>query len=765
MSQVGRIGGQLLDDNLLRAGVDLSVETDLLYLDVSNQKISINQTSPIYDLDVNSDTHSLELTSDNTASIDNIRINTAGIFTTSVGGIDVYIAGSEIFHDRLTTANLVLDGNLISSVNDSNIVFDPNGSGTLELAANTLITGNLAVSGNISMDGDLIGLSRLILGDQILDTVTVNTDFTQDILPGDDLTYTLGWDAGDSSPRRWAQLHSPDWTTITKGGYAGDALHPLSVTISGQTKLDGVNNQIFAQQSNEDVLLNPETGIVYIESLKVGALPLSLSLINTLDNPNAIVSSDNFGNSVAVRGSYAVIGAPRYDGDIGEVHVYNIETNTLLHTIPAPASTQRFGQAVDISDDYVIVGAPHFGIGTGRTYVYSTVTGEQLYELTYVGTGSGTSFGESVSISGNYAIVGHPGRSDLYIEAGYAYIYDLTTGTRIFDIRNPNPYGTRYDDRFGTSVSISGNYAIVSTPYEDELAGTNSGKAYIYKTIIGDWTDTTLLYTLDNPNAFGTEASDQFGYAVAIDGNYAIVSATGEDDAGGTSSGKAYIFNVTTGALVHTLDNPNAYDTSQSDTFGGSVAIDGNYAIVGASGEDDGGTGLGTPGGSGLSSGKAYVFNVTTGALLFTIDNPNVYNTSAGDSFGSSVAISSRYVIVGAYGEDAYSPTNITDSGKSYVYSLLDQSVITNLNNTSLNLAVTGPSYYRFAGDNGMLIPAGTDAERTTSPELGETRWNTDQEYLECFDGSVWTLSTGGGGEVTETIMNDLGNVWTLVLG
>ena len=363
MSQVGRIGGQLLDDNLLRAGVDLSVETDLLYLDVSNQKISINQTSPIYDLDVNLDIHSLELTSDNTASIDNIRINTAGIFTTSVGGIDVYIAGSEIFHDRLTTANLVLDGNLISSVNDSNIVFDPNGSGTLELAANTLITGNLAVSGNISMDGDLIGLSRLILGDQILDTVTVNTDFTQDILPGDDLTYTLGWDAGDSSPRRWAQLHSPDWTTITKGGYAGDALHPLSVTISGQTKLDGVNNQIFAQQSNEDITLNPDTGIVYIERTK--------------------------------------------------------------------------------------------------------------------------------------------------------------------------------------------------------------------------WED----------------------------------------------------------------------------------------------------------------------------------------------------------------------------------------SDITNLNNTSLNLAVTGPSYYRFAGDNGMLIPAGTDAERTTSPELGETRWNTDQEYLECFDGSVWTLSTGGGDEVTETIMNDLGNVWTLVLG
>ena len=62
-----------------------------------------------------------------------------------------------------------------------------------------------------------------------------------------------------------------------------------------------------------------------------------------------------------------------------------------------------------------------------------------------------------------------------------------------------------------------------------------------------------------------------------------------EDDAGGTSSGKAYIFNVTSGALVHTLDNPNAYSTSASDYFGYSVAISGNSAIVGAYGEDDAG--------------------------------------------------------------------------------------------------------------------------------------------------------------------------------
>ena len=111
-------------------------------------------------------------------------------------------------------------------------------------------------------------------------------------------------------------------------------------------------------------------------------------------------------------------------------------------------------------------------------------------------------------------------------------------------------------------------------------------------------------WTLDNPNAYDaydTSAPDNFGYSVAISGNYAIVGAYTENDASGTNSGKAYIFDVTTGQLKWTLDNPNAYGTSASDYFGYSVAISGNYAIVGARNEDDA---------SGSNSGKAYIFEL-----------------------------------------------------------------------------------------------------------------------------------------------------------
>lgn len=264
MSQLGRIGGQVLTDNLLRAGVDLAFETSLLYLDVTNKRINIRNTTPVYDLDVNSNIRTTDLTVDNTLSVQNIRITAPRTITTSVGGIDVYINGSgEIFHDRLITDNLIFDGNLISSSSNSNIVLDPNGSGIVQLLSDTYVTGDVLVSGNINMGGNLKGLGTLTLGDQTIDTVTVNTDFTQSIIPGVDIAYDLG-----TTVKTWADLWSPDWTNISTGAWPGSGLYPLTMTVSDQMFLDGVNNKISGIQSNDDILLTPDTGILYIESTK-----------------------------------------------------------------------------------------------------------------------------------------------------------------------------------------------------------------------------------------------------------------------------------------------------------------------------------------------------------------------------------------------------------------------------------------------------------------------------------------------------------------
>ena len=242
--------------------------------------------------------------------------------------------------------------------------------------------------------------------------------------------------------------------------------------------------------------------------------------------------------------------------------------------------------------------------------------------------------------------------------------------TRILE--NPNAYGTPVGEWFGYASAISGNYGIVGAIYEDASPGTQIGKAYIF-----DVTTGSLLHTLDSPNA---TTNDEFGSSVAISGNYAIVGAWKIDG----FSGKAYIYNVTTGALLHTLNNPDFNVTSSLDRFGYSVDISGNYAIVGAYVEY---------GGSPASafSGVAYIFDVTTGDLLYTLDNPDYTPNASSDYFGDSVAISGNYAVVGAKNEeDAISP-NENNSGKVYIY---DISTFTSNLITTANYVINNPNAY-----------------------------------------------------------------------
>ena len=266
-----------------------------------------------------------------------------------------------------------------------------------------------------------------------------------------------------------------------------------------------------------------------------------------------------------------------------------------------------------------------------------------------VGTSDNDLFGNKIGISDTHAIVGTYFEDDAggATSSGKAYIYNLATGALVHTLDNPNAYSTVNSDYFGISVDIDGNNAIVGAYLEDEAGVTNSGKAYIFNVTTG-----ALVHTLSNPNASGTAATDYFGDGVAISGNYCIVGAWGEDD-GANQSGTAYIFNVTTGALVHTIDNPTQ---DASDQFGRYLDIDGNNAIVGAYLD---GTGVET------SSGKAYIFNVTTGALVHTLDNPNTFYTPQDDGFGRAVAISGDRAIVSAPGED----TDFFDNaGKVYIF-------------------------------------------------------------------------------------------------
>ena len=126
-------------------------------------------------------------------------------------------------------------------------------------------------------------------------------------------------------------------------------------------------------------------------------------------------------------------------------------------------------------------------------------------------------FGWSVSISGDYAVVGAFGDDDNGEEAGSAYIFKRN-GTFWAQEAKLLPSDGEVIDRFGFSVSISGDYTIVGAPNDDDN-GTLSGSAYVYKRTGTSWAQEAKLLPADGA------AIDEFGWSVSISGDYAVVGA------------------------------------------------------------------------------------------------------------------------------------------------------------------------------------------------------------------------------------------------
>ena len=376
------------------------------------------------------------------------------------------------------------------------------------------------------------------------------------------------------------------------------------------------------------------------------------TLLHTLDNPLA-GKWDYFGTSVAIDGNYSVVGGAI---DNNRAFIFNVTTGSLLHTLNDSNDILNygFGSVTAISGNYVAIGCPAFvpagggGSSVGRVYILNVTTGAVVHTIDpplpnpYTGASGDrkqSKFGADVAMKGNYLIVGAPELNNYY---GIAYVYNVTTGTLVHTVVTPD-YAYGY---FGESVAISDNYFIVGSRVA-RVGGTTTGKAHIFDLSTG-----TLLHTLINPNVNNVSINDYFGDSVAITDTYTVVGAPWERKGSTDYSGVVYVYNTVTGSLARTILNP----TTEGGFFGSKVAIYENYLLIAATGN------------SGYL-GVSYIFNVTTGTLLRTLDNPNAFVGAVDtDAFGSSVAISGNYAIVGAYQEDTNNSSSGDDVGKAYIF-------------------------------------------------------------------------------------------------
>jgi len=372
--------------------------------------------------------------------------------------------------------------------------------------------------------------------------------------------------------------------------------------------------------------------------------------------------NDLLGFSIALSGDTAIVGAPQDDHggrvDAGSAYVYvrsesGWTQQTKLTAIDAVAIAW-FGNSVALNGDTAIIGAHgdnHAGYGTGAAYVFVRNGGfwSQQAKLTADDAAEEDWFGNSVALSGDAAIIGawlddHPGISN----AGSAYVF-----VRSGEVWTQQAKLTASDadavDFFGCSVALSGDTAVVGA-YGDNHTRIDAGSAYVFARSGETWSQQNKL-TADD-----AATGDFFGASVAVFGDMAVVGAYLDDHPGVEDAGSAYVF-VRSGVVwtQHAKLTPD--DVESGDYFGTSVAIEADTAIVGAPWAERAGS---------VGAGAAYLY-LFSDNFWTQQARLSAAEASALDLFGHSVAISAQTAFAGAVQDDR---AGATDAGSAYVFDL-----------------------------------------------------------------------------------------------
>jgi hypothetical protein len=299
--------------------------------------------------------------------------------------------------------------------------------------------------------------------------------------------------------------------------------------------------------------------------------------------------------------------------------------------------------------------------------------------------------GYAVDISDDYAIVGAYGDDygDSNPNMGSAYIFEKTGIEDWTFVQKINNSDQDDYDRFGWSVAIDGDFAVVGAYGEDhdEEDGaylSKAGSAYIFeRDAFGIWNEVQKIVASDR------DTSDEYGWTVEVSGNTIIVGAhkEGHDEIGEEfifRSGSVYVYDrgdddlwtetqkviawdrqADSGGGDEDLDIWHYQDIDYGDLFGCSIGLSGDYMIVGAHNGDYNVDGM-----SGISqAGAAYIFKRDAG--VWESDQKVIATVRGGwDRYGYSVAIDSNVAVVGAKAEDhsEFEAAFLHNAGSAYIY-------------------------------------------------------------------------------------------------
>ncbi len=380
------------------------------------------------------------------------------------------------------------------------------------------------------------------------------------------------------------------------------------------------------------------------------------------------VTGSRFGNAVSVSGNTLVVGANLHDElgeDAGAAYIYQKEGGSWQDADRLFAGDGEagdgFGVSVAIDGSFLIVGAlgdDDAGSNAGAAYIYQQ-QGPSWVQHTKLIANDGAAndgFGFSVDIRGRLAIVGARGVDENGNSSGAAYIF-LYANDAWVQLDKLTPRDGSSGDLFGSSVAISEFYAVAGAVLADGVTD-GTGAVYVFQNRGAIWLQHARLIAGDG------DWLDQFGAAVALDGNRVVVGVKGAD-AGAVDAGAAYVFEIGEEGVMETA-RLVAEERKVEDFLGYSVTSAGNFVVLGAPGDDDMGPG----------AGAAYVFEKNNGDWLQVqkLRPEEAGANQVGLAFGTSVGAAGEWVAVGAPGKAAEN-TN----GDAYLFDI--STVLTGMQN------------------------------------------------------------------------------------
>ena len=393
---------------------------------------------------------------------------------------------------------------------------------------------------------------------------------------------------------------------------------------------------------------------------------------------------DSFGWSVSVSGNISLVGAPYHDvggeESCGEAYIFRSpdggatwpSSATQDLTASNKAAGDHFGLSVSVSGNTTLIGAPKHDSGgtrdSGEAYIFLSSDGGVTWPATETAQliasdkAVGDRFGWSVSVSGNVALIGAPlvlTTTTPVVPIGAAYIFQTTDGGSSWNERQKLLASDKAAlDVFGSAVSVSGSVAVIGAPNHNSGGLKNSGQAYIFRSTDGGatWSEIQKL------TASNKAANNYLGLSASISGSIALIGAPYHASGGITDCGAAYIFHSSDGGATWSSSETQmltASDKSANDKFGVGVSVSDYVALVGAPDHDSGGL---------SNSGEAYIFESTDGGVTWSSPEKEKLTASdkaVSDWFGASVAVSGNIASIGA--PDRASG-GISRSGAAYIF-------------------------------------------------------------------------------------------------